>query len=271
MSHFTVGVVIPGTYKEYELYDAVEKALAPFDEKIEMEPYIEEYKFDIIGRLKREKEEIVSLAELLLSDENEFDRVYPRYNKGWIKDRYETIKDMTDMQLYEEETKYHKSDGNIDDDGNILSTYNPESKWDYWLIGGRWSNLVATRDPEGNIVGSDYSRFKNIIFIDTYYKKEGLDSKEDLLSKYMLDPDFREDIDDHYQNIDEFIKEIETPKSLTYAMLIDGSWIEPGKMGWFAVSDATDTSREQYEKTIVEYLDSKKDSEDWLIIVDCHI
>ena len=31
----------------------------------------------------------------------------------------------------------------VDDEGNLLSTYNPDSKWDWYSIGGRWGGVVS--------------------------------------------------------------------------------------------------------------------------------
>ena len=42
----------------------------------------------------------------------------------------------------------------IDENGNIYSTYNPNSKWDWYTIGGRWTGGLVTK--EGRETNSDY-------------------------------------------------------------------------------------------------------------------
>lgn len=32
--------------------------------------------------------------------------------------------------------------------GDLLSTYNPNSKWDWYSVGGRWNKYIKTLDGE---------------------------------------------------------------------------------------------------------------------------
>ena len=45
---------------------------------------------------------------------------------------------------------YTGGGGLREEDGEIVrySTYNPNSKWDWWVVGGRWSNSLLTKDGE---------------------------------------------------------------------------------------------------------------------------
>ena len=36
----------------------------------------------------------------------------------------------------------------VAEDGSILSTYNPKSKWDWYLIGGRWNNSISGNEAK---------------------------------------------------------------------------------------------------------------------------
>jgi hypothetical protein len=269
MSHYTVGVVVDGKYSLEELDSVIRELMSPFNENLEVKPYIVEYKIAVIESALRGREEDKNLIELLDRDEEEFDQLYPDYNKNYIRERYNKIKDMTEMELYEEII----SRENTDNDGNIISTYNPESKWDWYQIGGRWHGMLATKSETDmyEYEGTDIARFKNINFELTKYFKNDFESKEDLFRRYRKDKDIKNYIDSEYGSLEKYIEEIEKPEALTYAMLIDGEWIEPGKVGWFGTSNAGDESRSIYNEKIIQYLESKKDSDDWLIIVDCHI
>ena len=50
-------------------------------------------------------------------------------------------------------------EGMTDADGNILSTYNPRSKWDWWYEGGRWGGML---NSQGSTV--DSGRFGDLSF-----------------------------------------------------------------------------------------------------------
>lgn len=56
-----------------------------------------------------------------------------------------------------------------------------------------------------------------------------------------------------------------------YAFIdVDGHWHEPGRMGWFGISDATDEGMAKYDAEWEEVL--KNHGEDWYCkVLDCHI
>ena len=106
MSHFTV-LVIGGN---------VEEQLAPYDESITVAPYRKyehdtEWLFRAWAR-EHEGQQRPSLEEAIAS-----------YNRGLGEDEeYERV--------------------GIDDFGVFtMSTYNPDSRWDWWIIGGRWTGF----------------------------------------------------------------------------------------------------------------------------------
>lgn len=62
------------------------------------------------------------------------------------------------------------------------------------------------------------------------------------------------------------------PKNPEYPFAMvtsDGVWDECGQMGWFAMSDATDESKEAFRKRFVEYVQTHQD--ETVVAVNCHI
>lgn len=51
---------------------------------------------------------------------------------------------------------------------------------------------------------------------------------------------------------------------------LDGKWMAPGRMGWFAATDATDSTRIGYWETANAYIDALPDDA-WLVVIDCHV
>lgn len=80
------------------------------------------------------------------------------------------------------------------------STYNPDSKWDWYTEGGRWDGCLKNKDGE--------------------HVNECLLSQLDLSS-----PTPKED--EKY-----YIGEHSAP----FCLVIDGEWFEKGEMGWFGIS-----------------------------------
>lgn len=55
------------------------------------------------------------------------------------------------------------------------------------------------------------------------------------------------------------------------AILPNGEWLEPGAMGWWGMSSATDEDRKQWRKTQKEILKNAKEENWYITLVDCHI
>jgi hypothetical protein len=125
LSHFVVVTVT-------ETPDEVEKVLAPFDEELEVEPY-KEY----IEKPNDEWERHLKLLEEHPEDRDEHDSDIVSFLSSWYESPV-TMEDSPDgTKLY-----------------SYLSTSNPNSKWDWWVIGGRWSGFFKVKPGENGIQGN---------------------------------------------------------------------------------------------------------------------
>lgn len=121
MSHFSVVVCIDDPSK-------LEAALAPFDENLEVEAYRdyesgEPKDYWAVNRLREENGLNPDDATLTWAQVAEaFNARYP--------DEGEPMLVAEDGRAY------------------TMSTRNPEAKWDYWRIGGRWGGYFRYRDGE---------------------------------------------------------------------------------------------------------------------------
>lgn len=128
MSHFSVAVFT-------DKYTNVEDLLEPFDENIEVEKYVAISKETII---KKEKENINYLKKL-----------YRMYMKDKKKCRREHLKNINHLRfikkvpsmakwnnekIYKYAIRFFEKE-DISEDGGVYSTYNPNSKWDWYVIG----------------------------------------------------------------------------------------------------------------------------------------
>lgn len=77
----------------------------------------------------------------------------------------------------------------VNDDGDVISIINrtnPNKRWDYWTIGGRWSNRLRLKASDtGEIVYTDYAKKSDIDF-DAMFK-DGRAEGEEIYAKYMRD------------------------------------------------------------------------------------
>lgn len=135
--------------------------------------------------------------------------------------------------LSDEEAWEHVQDWGyqIDDEGNLLSTYNPDSKWDWYSIGGRWGGFLPLKelDSEG----------------DHLTTNEALVGEIDW--EYLLNEKFPPFC---------FVTE-------------DGEWIEKGEMGWWGMS-FNEQPEDDWATQFKDYL-STLDSNCLVTVIDFHI
>lgn len=148
MSHFTVAVFTENNGKSVR--SNIENLLAPFDEAIEYEPYIKYTKEEAIAK---EREDIQHYANTTYA---EFLKDPVAYKEKWghnqdhinyLENEFPKRLNWTDEECYNKSKEWYNDDM-IDEEGNLLSTYNPNSKWDWYEIGGRWNKCLTTKNGD---------------------------------------------------------------------------------------------------------------------------
>ena len=235
MSHYAVAVI-------HRPNQSVEELLAPYSENLEVEPYIYKTKAEAVADVRNNDDEYKDKSD---------DECWKRYIDG--------------RGIKENE---------IDADGNILTTYNPESRWDWWTYGGRFSNILKSKTD------NQYYDTLPIKDVDFSSNKEEYDYAiewwEKVFERNLSEEEkpFRLYNDDYYLNR---YKDKETyartvSAFTTYSVVTsDGEWHEPGRMGWFGCSNETDEEYmdwvENWHKKFVE----EQDPNYIMTIIDCHI
>lgn len=136
MSHF-IGLVFG---------DDIEDNLAPYDENIEVEPYLKYTKQQAIDRAKKD----IASGHYI-------------YGSAMSKKEVEAIN--ADEGYYQYALKMWGY--TPDENGNLMSTYNPKSKWDWYTVGGRWSGYLPIYDTD---YSADKTFVKDVDW-DAYFKE----------------------------------------------------------------------------------------------------
>ncbi len=133
MSHFTVLVVLPPTSPS-NIDQVLATAVAPFDENMEMDPPVKKYLED---------------AEDIYTTALEHFTAYPEDKPAGLDEL--NMADVLSAYDGTEVTEEPSSDGT-----RFLyfrwDTYNPDSKWDWYTIGGRWADkfpVLPAADRKG--------------------------------------------------------------------------------------------------------------------------
>lgn len=228
MSHFTLTTLT--TYEGNE--EELEELLEPYYEQIENDsPYAE---------FVDKTDEVQNGWDALIADKTP-NELEVRNNVGVLE--YKT------MEEYARE--YHNYIQN--EDGRWGYMANPNAKWDWWVIGGRWKDSLLHKDG----TRCDTCQLKNIDW-------EGM--------KQMHVEDAKKHNAGLPEGSPDFFKADETPTPFrTFAILTpENEWLEPGEMGWFGSSSETDDSRKEYNDKFDKIL-AEADQDLWLTIINCHI
>ncbi len=277
MSHFTVLVV----GKDYE------KQLEPFNEGLEMEPYVEYTKEQLI---QKEKDDVKRYAETTYAeylkdpDKYRLDCVNPGHME-YIEKEFPKKLNWTDEEFYKEGVRLYDAE-NIGENGEVYSSYNPKSKWDWYKLGGRWAGFFKAKEGAKAIVGEP-GVFDNPIsegWVDQIRKGDidwvgmrvaMLDEAKADWSEHERrlaekDPKYNPYFDLGIENGEtevDFINRRCT--KATFALLMDGHWYEHGKMGWWGIVH-DEKANADWDKEWQKLIDSLPD-DTLLSVIGCHI
>lgn len=243
MSHFSLGVISANTDNL-----TIDSLMERYSENRKVDFYIYKTKEDIIKEMKENQE-------------------YLRKN-NYTENRL--LKCTTDEELF---NYYKKSYGSkFDNNGNELTTHNPESRWDWYTIGGRGNILI---NKKGEYCYT--SKIKNIDF-EKMNKELEEENLEYATKKWEVVVEGKEDVNNEFEffSKDYMLEEFKTKDVyikyltlfLTHALLTpDGEWHEQGKAGYFATISNFNPSK--WIDTFYKLIDEYKNY--YLTIVDCHI
>lgn len=255
MSHFTTMVI---THKGED----PEELLAPFVEEVESDSRYAEFDVEV------KKEDFATKAKEIVAGLKKDDESLPKYKKLLEEEKYTEI--------------FEDWFGGAQHHGNWGYWCNPNAKWDWYVLGGRWTGyLKPIKGATGELGESgvfdnkpnkgyfDQMLFKDIdwqgMIKDSLVKAEKWWKEAEKLNE--SDKSIRFDIGkdvSHDQYINRF-KNV-APHAIITA---DGEWHESGRMGWWGmVSDKKD--EDKWAEEVAQVLKECK-PDDTISIYDLHI
>ena len=126
MSHFCV-------YVFHDKNTTVDELLAPYDENIELAPYVLYTKEQAIAKVRSDIDDFRNgIYKEYLEDPVKYKEKWGNNERHieYIENEFPKKLNWTDEECYEDIAKWYRESGLVSEDGSILSTYNPKSKWD---------------------------------------------------------------------------------------------------------------------------------------------
>ena len=168
MSHFKVFV-----FSKNEGED-LEELLAPYDENKTVEPYVLLTKEQAIEKTRKEIDEYKNgeIWQEWIADpeaykkkayESSHDTEHIQKHIDYLENEFPKMLEWTYEECYEFEARWYRDEDMIDENGNLLSIYNPKSKWDYYDENGRYNSCLY--DVRGESCNEGY--IKDIDWAET--------------------------------------------------------------------------------------------------------
>lgn len=227
---------------------------------------------------------------------------YHEYECTGVEDQYVIDVDRT-VEAKEEYKKFGDDYGSFEEfasdwfgavvrDGRVITRTNPNSKWDWWVVGGRWSGWLGKDHGKRGQFDLDQLRGKAAIEAGLRYDRIRPKGIEPPTLRWAEWREASADIDtarktwwehpfnaavreaEAWADPDEFAVDHMTFMSharqsavVPFAMVAEGVWRAKGEMGWFAtVSD----ERAGWNEFANQFLDAMPDDV-MLTVVDCHV
>ena len=142
MSHYTVAVFTEKGGK------TLEELLTPYDENMDVPRYVKFTKEQLIKNVRAGLQNylVSDLYKEYSSDPAAYKEAHG-HNPGHIEYlEVEFPKRLlwSDEELYKNEILYYE-ESEIGENGEVYSTYNPNSKWDWYVVGGRWDGMLKLK------------------------------------------------------------------------------------------------------------------------------
>ena len=220
----------------HEEWQNVDEMLAPYSEGLETEPRLE----------------------------------YTRYRAiGYAREHYKELRDKSDEECWK-----FMADGYItDDEGNLYTTYNLQTRWDYYTIGGNWDGYLrvngkhvnTARIGEIDFTPDEEEYQKALRFWDVVVEHAPAKPEEEFYSF------FKEQHFIVYYGDRETFARRQAMFSTHAVVTPNGHWHECGRMGWFGLSRETPEESAYWHEHYFERFIKDADPNLMMTIVDCHI
>lgn len=286
MSHFSVLAI-----QKHGRGD-IDDMMAPYDENLEAEPRIDKTRQELIDEEKNRLAHILDgdLVKEYLKDAEAFKAKYSgvgdkykiEYAERQLADYYKYAAGSYTEEDYYQSAIEGEDPDRFDEDGNLMTTYNENSKYDYYGEGGRWNGMIILKN--GSRV--DSAEFKDIDWkamntLDPteekrirelwrlYINKGGTKQEQEKFQKDNFIFYKESYYIERYGTMEEHLRQ--AGMWSTFAVVDEDGWHEQGEMGWFGMSSDTPEEAGDWTKKFEERFIKNCNPDDVLTVLDCHI
>lgn len=152
MSHF-VGLI-------FGPKESISERLAPYDEQLEVDPYIDKNPDELMVWAKDRAKSMKEYVKQHIEDEES-----SYTHKRALEMQQSLEEDWNNFESKDDYLRLINRHFTLDEQGNSITTYNPDSKWDWYVQGGRWSGEIL----HAGSYDTDQATIEDLTKIDTPY------------------------------------------------------------------------------------------------------
>ena len=238
-----------------------EKALDPYSEHIEVKPYLDKTRDQLI----KDKREDLENAK----------KHGPKSYADYLLIAYDWYDDDALLESIKKHDLEDYSGYSYDNEGNRYTTYNKKAKWDWYVLGGRWPEMLilkdGTRADEAQVKDIDFEAYKLSDEDEAYYRRKW----DIIVNESKLNPN--EKLEDYgklfdskqsmlwdYGTLERYLKQLNS--YFTNNLLYKGKW-------YCADNDShicnDPKKNEKYENKFYKIIASLNPN-DYISVIDCH-
>lgn len=230
--------------------DRIEEILEPYSEELEVPKYLLYTKEQLIENRKKSMEEFKNgpYAEFLKNPIEFKNNCKDEAQIKFLEEEFPSRLNWTDEEIYQVEISIYP-EKNIGKNGEVYSTYNPNSKWDwYTIIGSFTRHSLLTKEDNDDIIEP---LCNTIVEPPKGYKW--------VAGAKIKDIDFKK------------TKEVLGQNFCTLALVDENGWYEQERTILDGIYNRKNEVAENFSNFLKKYVKSNKNQDKYLILVECHI
>lgn len=242
MSHFSVLVI----------GEDIAGQLVPYDEALAVPRYCKATKVQLI---QQQRDEIAEYRDSTYADYLRDPAAYcARFadnpeHLAYLRDEFPPKLAWTDAQCYQAAVEWEEPE-NIGADGEVYSTYNPQSRWDWYVIGGRFADYFALCPADENHP-EIYSRTNQALKGEVDWERMVTEKRHRAAERWQQWLDYARNVThwsqdvqrqhaywkfDIWRNDSEETYMRRQSSLATFAIVAHGQWHARAQMGWWGVT-----------------------------------
>ena len=291
MSHFIAAVITkePNKYKE-ELAPYQENNMGDCPKEFlefvdKTEEFTKEWQGESVEKVKLPNGNYISVHDERLKHyitKEEYEALDKSVRKGrdWgINERYYfydvsqvngTLVSIPYKEIYKTLDDYVKNEYGENEWDKEMKSYgywdNPNARWDYYSLckAGTFSRWQDSSIKEAFVKVRNYKLYADKEKLIKEYNIALEKAKNNKSEQCVFQIHYG-----NYKNAEDYAEKSRI--TAPWAFVLDKHWAERGKMGWWATSDATDESEEEFVKKFEEIMTDAKYQDYYIGFVNCHI